>query len=755
LRHRISGFLTLLSLWALVFGLTLLRVAPPRPVPADAPLDVFSAGRAVLLLQGLLKEGVPHPVGSFANARVRDRILVDWRAAGYRPEVQEGFACDRFGVCGKVENVVARLLGRSPGKAVLLMAHYDSVAAGPGASDDGVGAAAVLEVARALKAGPPLSRTVIFLIDDGEEAGLLGAAAFWAESPWRKDVGAIVNLEARGTSGPSLMFETSGENGWLATALAGHVSRPITSSVFSTIYDQLPNDTDLTIFKEDRVPGLNFAFIGDVSHYHTPLDDLDHVALGSLQHHGDNALAMVKALSAANLEEPPAGSDVFFDVLGCGVARWGIAATLPAAALAFLLLLVVAQRLWAGGSLDLTRLLFGLAAASLALVLALALGGALAQALRVVGSAPRAFVAHPGPAILGFWSAGLLGAALAGVAFGQKAGASGLWVATWLPWAGLALATARWMPGMSYLFLVPALAAALSGLFWVARPQVAAGASLAMLLPSLTAAVLFVPLAWFLYDAMGIPLMPLVTVLVGVVAFTGAPLACQRPGRLVWVVPLVGLLAGFSDATLVSTATRERPERMVLSFHQDADSGLSRWLVSDESKRLPEAMRRVATFTKDAEQSFPWPSPSAFVATVAASPLSPPELVVLGRSASGGERRIDARIVSRRGASDVALAFPPGASVRGVEIGGKPARSGGAKPQAPVSGWEVYEDLTTSPEGVTVTITLSGDTPVSVILMDRTPGLPAAGATLLIARPRWAVTSGEGDLTVVTRRVAL
>ena len=50
-----------------------------------------------------------------------------------------------------MQNVVARLEGTEQGPAVLLAAHYDSVAAGPGASDDGTGAATVLEIARALK----------------------------------------------------------------------------------------------------------------------------------------------------------------------------------------------------------------------------------------------------------------------------------------------------------------------------------------------------------------------------------------------------------------------------------------------------------------------------------------------------------------------------------------------------------------------------------------------------------------------------
>ena len=72
----------------------------------------------------------------------------------------------------------------------------------------------LLETARALKAGPPLKNDVLLLFTDGEEAGEVGAEAFM-RTPLADQVGVLVNFETRGTSGPSLMFETSPGNGWL------------------------------------------------------------------------------------------------------------------------------------------------------------------------------------------------------------------------------------------------------------------------------------------------------------------------------------------------------------------------------------------------------------------------------------------------------------------------------------------------------------------------------------------------------------
>ena len=73
----------------------------------------------------------------------------------------------------------------------------------------------MLETLRALKAGPPLDRDVIALLTDGEESGCLGARVFVTEHPWADEVGIVLNFDARGNSGPSIMFETSDGNGWL------------------------------------------------------------------------------------------------------------------------------------------------------------------------------------------------------------------------------------------------------------------------------------------------------------------------------------------------------------------------------------------------------------------------------------------------------------------------------------------------------------------------------------------------------------
>ena len=218
---------------------------------------------------------------------------------------------------------MARRKGVGEGRVVLLTAHYDSVSTGPGANDDGVGVATLLETARALGAsGEHLRNDVVFLFTDSEETGLLGARAFVAEHPWAKDVEVALNFEARGNGGPAIMFETSPQNGALIRALAKATSYPLANSLSYEIYKRLPNSTDMAVFKASGLPAMNFAHISGLTHYHTQLDNLENVDARTLQHHGSYALALSRYFGAALPAAKPEGDAICFDVLGFTLLRY-------------------------------------------------------------------------------------------------------------------------------------------------------------------------------------------------------------------------------------------------------------------------------------------------------------------------------------------------------------------------------------------------------------------------------------------------
>ncbi|MEO8137889.1 MAG: peptidase M28, partial [Betaproteobacteria bacterium] len=72
---------------------------------------------------------VPHPLGSDEHRRVREYIVGRLATMGLAPEIQRGLGVNRAsGTVAPVVNVVVRIPGRrGSGKAIVLVAHYDSV----------------------------------------------------------------------------------------------------------------------------------------------------------------------------------------------------------------------------------------------------------------------------------------------------------------------------------------------------------------------------------------------------------------------------------------------------------------------------------------------------------------------------------------------------------------------------------------------------------------------------------------------------
>ncbi|MGH9423631.1 MAG: M28 family peptidase, partial [Thermoanaerobaculia bacterium] len=157
---------------AAITGTLVWRMRGPSPLPESAPPSSFSAARALAYEHEILGGDVPHPVGTPAHDAVRERLAARLRALGYDVSIQRSFACSPFVTCAPVANVIARIPGDTRPDALILAAHYDSVPAGPGVSDDGVGMAALVEIARALR-NEHFRNPIIFLITDAEEVALL------------------------------------------------------------------------------------------------------------------------------------------------------------------------------------------------------------------------------------------------------------------------------------------------------------------------------------------------------------------------------------------------------------------------------------------------------------------------------------------------------------------------------------------------------------------------------------------------------
>ncbi len=325
----------------------------PEPVAAGAPDTAFSSGRAMTHVVEIASEA--HPPGSPAHARARAYLIGELRVLGLDPAVQTATSM-RAGaghtVAATVHNVVARLRGSAAsGRAVLVTAHYDSRGIALGAGDAGAGVAAILEAVRAVRAGPALRNDLVVLFTDAEEIGLLGAQAFVREHPWMDDVAVALSFEMRGGGGPSTMFETGDENGWVIAALARSGAPAWANSLSEDIYRRMPNDTDFTHFREAGVQGLNFAGIGRAHLYHQQYDSPANLSEATLQHHGENALALLRHLGDADLSDVHAPTRAYLSLPCLGIVSYdsvwvrGVAAAAVGAwALAFLF------ALWIGSS---------------------------------------------------------------------------------------------------------------------------------------------------------------------------------------------------------------------------------------------------------------------------------------------------------------------------------------------------------------------------------------------------------------------
>jgi hypothetical protein len=757
-----GSILSALAILALILFLTIEGLSPPAPKPFDANPNEFSAGRAQQVLSRLVGDGIPHPTGSPQNDVVRSRVLDEFAKLGYQPSVQEGFACDDEGDCATVKNVLARLEGSEGGPAVLLAAHYDSVPAGPGAFDDGAGAASVLEVARALKSLPQPRRSVVFLVDDGEEAGLLGARVFVNQHPWAKEIRTAVNVDSRGTSGPSLLFETGDANEWAVRAYAQRATRPETSSIFYQAYRRFPNDTDFTVFKAAAYQGVNFANIARVVHYHTPLDSFANANPATLQHQGDNALSSVLTFANIDISHPPQGDAVYFDVLGHWIVSWPATRTLKIALGSSLLLfleiawLIYKQRVTA----------FEFFWGAIAWLVTMLATGLLAWALnfifRRVGATESPWVAHPLPVQVCFWSLAIAIISFVAFRFARRAGFLGLWAGVWTWWAIFSIVIASQVPAVGYILQCTVCAAVLAGLFIVFRARGSTrGTAAAVTFPLSVAATLGFAPVLLLYQGFGNPALPAIAFLVALLFTPIAPMAAERSrtqqsplGPLLWMAWIAAAFCAFL-AIVVPVFSAKAPEHVNLEYVQETDSGKSQWVVYPASGRLPEPIRLATNYRREDSHPFPWSTEPAFVVSAPHLDLAPPTFTIQELSEVNGERRYRALLRSERGASEAALLFPPDSGIESVTAEDQTLLPENERVRGEVNGWFVYDFWAVPAKGIEFGFSLPAGKSVEVFALDATYSLPQEGQFLLKARPLTATPFGSGDRTIVTRRVEL
>ncbi|ADG09102.1 peptidase M20 [Caulobacter segnis] len=794
-----------LGVWiCLVIGLALgaWSLRTPAPLPVDAQPTAFSAQRAMADVTALAQ--APHPTGSAQIAKVRDHLLTRMSELGLEVSVRpdQGFYASAQNPRSLTVASVQNLAGVLPGTqrdlpAVLVMSHYDSVHNSPGAADDAAGVAAALEIARALKAGGPAKRDVIFLFTDAEEAGLLGADAFFARAPLAERVGLVVNLEARGDAGRAAMFQTGPGNGALISLYARAAKGPSANSLASTVYAKMPNDTDFTHAVRKGLPGLNLAFIDDQLAYHTPLARADHLEKGSLQHVGDQVLPTIRALADATALPPPAPDAIYSDVLGLfmvsypPIVGWvllGVAAllTLFAAWRALSLgaaggweiargaagLLLVATTaaliLHLAGRLLMVRdiqryyaLLIGFdqllwGAALLAIAAALGVATAMARgASRIIPCVVALVLGGAGSLVGGFDPMGLgLGVAtalLAALALGYRTDALGGWIGALVVLLVLALAAQILAPGATVMLTWPLLIAAFGvalviGIGGTRDKRVAL--ALTGLIGALAIVVLAQLTAWAAFTFAGLGLQePAVLALFAMLAAPAlSPLTHDfATTRWAWRAALVLALGGggLLTAAALAEGSAQRPALTSALHVADLSTGKA-WRVA-EQPRL-DAWTKAALpddgGSQPARKTLPpfWRKP-VWMSETRAAPVDVPQL-----SIDRAEDRLLIRLLPAPGAEWVSLRLKPNGPLSQPRLNGRPISLTTEAGQ-----WSVLTYHAPDASGVTLSFTTTGPGQVEVAALEYHNGWPRL-AKAPPPKPAGLMAFGMSDKTAVLVR---
>ncbi len=324
-------------------GFIFFTMMPQWTSDNDAPLAEFSTQRALEQVKNISEK--PHYVGSENHDVVADYLIKELQNMDLQTSIQEGFAFSDWGTLTKCKNILARIKGTNNGKALLLLSHYDSAphSYSKGASDAGSGVATILESVRAFVYNKKQPKNdIIILFSDAEELGLNGAALFVTQHHWAKEVGLVLNFEARGSSGPSYMLmETNAGNAGLVNQFsAAGVKYPVSNSLMYSVYKMLPNDTDLTVFrKEGNIQGYNFAFIDGHYNYHTAQDDNNHLGKKTLAHQGKYLMPLLDYFSNADLNSTQATEDDVYFSIPFSFISYPFSWVLPMVIIAFVFLL--------------------------------------------------------------------------------------------------------------------------------------------------------------------------------------------------------------------------------------------------------------------------------------------------------------------------------------------------------------------------------------------------------------------------------
>lgn len=745
-KPNLSMFISVVALFLVLTAIES-AIAPPQ-IREETSGQQFDVSRAFGRLQRVLADQRPHPVDTDANEQVRERIVKEIEALGYVPLVRDDIACDSSApgslVCARVQNVVFvagpdPFLSKSDTDAILIASHYDSVPVSPGASDDGAGVAVSLEIAHLLR-NLKLARPVIFLFTDGEEAGLLGASSFISKDPFADQISNVINIEARGSSGPAVMFETAHPNSTVIKHYSEGAERPVSNSLMTDIYRLMPNHTDMTKFLERGYSGLNFAIADRVEHYHTPLDRLENVDLRSLQHMGDLVLGAASSMLEGDHDLREARREVIFtDFLSRSfvvLPQWvGMSLMLFGALMAGVGYLRV------GGGHHWRAILAPPVTFIISVLIAVILQVIIRQIRAELGGGAASSAAMQ---VLAYTSGAVAAVFVLSVVV-ARSGADRLNYSVWLWIAAVGGAGGYFVPGAIILFALPL---GLFGLFALISSVVGKENRWGSLISCGLFVLLLAPTIYLIEIAFGRSATPLLAFLSSILflpALTAVLHDAHRPSFVV-IKALGALLVGATIAALMLPGhSPEHPGLMNIIYEADVEAQRANWIIhsQDEGTYLSSSARPAIFAGEDHVEA---PFQVHFL----------PKLEVLDEGLNNGNRVLSLRLLTD-GADVITLEIPHFAHPVSMQINENAYPY--AAPDAHGFDGEKFPYLFTchgrTCDGLELTVELRNSEKTEWVIIGRKYGLPSAGEDITAGRPRSYIPVHDGDMTIMIGKNSL
>ena len=706
--------------------------------------DTFSSETALGHIKKISES--PRAVGMAGHKKSRDYLSSTLEQLGLETDIQNSFAVNTSqGLpyrTGFVSNVIGRLRGTGNGDAILLIAHYDSVANGNGVSDNAVGVGILLEAIESFKNKP--TNDFIILFSDAEEIGLLGAKAFLNEHDWAKHVKAVINLEARGTSGPSLLFETSANSSELVKAYSASVESPTASSFFSDIYKILPNDTDFTVFKKKGISGLNMAYIENVNHYHTRADSLENLSEGSLIQQGGNLVSIVNELKDKNLDSNNSGELVFFDLFGKTMIYYSQTYVLPLAGLVVILFGVSIFFGRKSENITIKGVLLGSLMFFLSFILAIITSLVLQQLIIILhsnyqllstGNPYQSYYYVIGICLLVTAQTYLIYSLLE-----KKWDWENLYFGVIFWWVLLAVVTSFLLPGTSYIFTLSALSLlAFTLIRYLLKTKSKVTDLILLSAGSLVGIVLVSGIIRHVVAGLGLFLIPVIIFfiffLIGVVLFQILNTEAFLRKFIFSSIAMVGIiLIIFGLATVEHTESDPVPSN--LFWAMDIDKNEAFWASSDAKLNdwnesiFSEGAKKVSI-----PDFFPMTRRTFYQQKSESVNLSAPEVETLSDTTNGDTRIIKLRIKSTREAPIINLILESEGEVVECFVEGEKVSDESFPEFLRVTPWETRIQGVPS-EGVNISLKLKlKESPLKIRVVEQSYGLPESNKLKIYDRP--------------------